>query len=153
MTANTLYRRLMSLAHEIRRSVQAECGYAEAMRVGMLAAWAQERAMSDESKSEQKVEQAATEPSDGKFEVNVTSNSRMSNSGFHRCGGNGSGVARWWLRDETQGCFVEIPWQRGDKHYDADVRLSPGKYVLGVGRGKDAIRERFEVDEDGDVIE
>ena len=74
----------------------------------------------------------------------------LSNRGFHRCGGFRSGAAFWWLRGDDG--FVDIKRSRGDVCFTDTVDLSPGKYVLGVGRGRDAIRLRFVVKEDGSVM-
>jgi len=83
---------------------------------------------------------------DGK--MRIKSSDRMSNSGFHRSGGKGSGrgsgAAYWWLRGPDG--FVELPERvRGDDYLEIEIELSPGEYVLGVGRGKDAIRENIKV--------
>lgn len=83
----------------------------------------------------------------------VTSAQRLSNSGFHRSGGSSSGAAHWWLRDNN-GNFVDLPKRvRGDaKDWSLEVELEPGRYTLGVGRSKDAIRVRFEATPDGQWI-
>jgi hypothetical protein len=68
----------------------------------------------------------------------VQSSDRMSNAGYHR-----AGKAWWWLRGPEG--FVKVPSVRGDKYFDSELELAPGAYTLGVGKGKDAIREQFEV--------
>ena len=83
------------------------------------------------------------------MKVRVKSNARMSNRGFHRNGGKRSGAAYWWLRG-PQG-FVNIPRVRGDEYFDAELDLPAGEYVLGTGRGRDAIRIKLVVREDGTV--
>lgn len=73
---------------------------------------------------------------------------RLSNSAFHRCGGNGSGAACWWLKDDTTGAFVSIPRVRGDEALALDVELTVGhSYTVGTGRGRDALRGSFEVED------
>ena len=83
------------------------------------------------------------------MKVRIKSDRRLSNRGFHRCGGSRSGAAHWWLRGEYG--FVQLPKVRGDEYFDMEVDLAPGEYVLGTGRGRDAIRVRFVVREDGTV--
>lgn len=75
--------------------------------------------------------------------VAVSSSSRLSNSAFHRSGGNRSGQARWWLRGPDG--FIEIPQVRGDSRFSERLDLEPGHYTLGTGTGRDAIRETFDV--------
>lgn len=71
--------------------------------------------------------------------VYVDSGDRLSNSGFHRSGGKGSGAAHWWLRDSA-GNFLPIPRVRGDENFRYNLHLPPGTYTLGTGKGRDAIR-------------
>lgn len=80
----------------------------------------------------------------------VYSGDRLSNSGFRRCGGPGSGSARWWVRGERG--FADIPSVRGDERFDEMMDLEAGDYMLGTGRGKDAIREPFRVTEAGELV-
>ena len=67
---------------------------------------------------------------------------------FHREGGERSGRAWWWLREE-RGEFVRVELPRGYEPVDFEIRLPPGWYVLGVGRDVRRIRMRFEVREEG----
>jgi hypothetical protein len=52
----------------------------------------------------------------------------------------------WWLRSDDG--FVDLPARvRGDSLFEAELELTPGKYVLGVGRYPDSVRVKFEVAE------
>lgn len=75
--------------------------------------------------------------------VVVESRDRLSNKGLHRCGGGRSGHSRWWLRGDNG--FVDIPSVRGDERFSARLDLAPGRYVLGTGAGRDAIRQTIVV--------
>jgi hypothetical protein len=114
----TTFRQMMTAAHATAKAIRGEyASYAEAFRVALTAAWAAAR---------------------------VEASSRLSNSAFHRSGGNGSGSARWWLRGASG--FVTVPSVRGDSWFDEELDLGPGVYVLGTGRGRDAIRETIVVE-------
>lgn len=65
----------------------------------------------------------------------------MSNGGYHR-----AGKPNWWLRGPSG--FVVVPSVRGDERFDEELDLSPGRYVLGVGRGSDGVRHEFQVMEE-----
>jgi hypothetical protein len=123
----TTFRQMMTAAHATAKAIRGEyASYAEAFRVALTAAWAAAR--------EEKAPALAR----------VESSSRLSNSAFHRSGGNGSGSARWWLRGASG--FVTVPSVRGDSWFDEELDLGPGVYVLGTGRGRDAIRETIVVE-------
>lgn len=72
----------------------------------------------------------------------IKSSDRLSNAGYHR-----SGKSRWWLRSTatSTGGFVRIPDVRGDEVFEATIDLAPGEYVLGTGKGRDAIRDTIVV--------
>jgi hypothetical protein len=70
----------------------------------------------------------------------IESNTTLSNSGYHRSGS----AQRWWLRGVDG--FVEIGSHRGDKPLTLTLDLVPGRYTLGCGRGKDAIRQTVTVE-------
>lgn len=76
--------------------------------------------------------------------MRVKSKDRLSNSGFHRCGGNTSGSAHWWLK-ASGGFFLKVPRVRGDNYFDEELDLSPGVYTLGTGKGIDSIRQQIQV--------
>lgn len=83
--------------------------------------------------------------------THVTSNRKQSNSGFNRSGGNRSNRAHWWMRRDNE--FISLPDRvRGDSRIDIEMDLKPGEYTLGVGTGKDAIRETHTVTEEGEWI-
>lgn len=70
----------------------------------------------------------------------------LSNRAFNAAGDAGY----WWLRDVTAGCFVDIKVNgfrlRGDRKFSVDIELVRGhEYVLGAGRGSDAVRGEFHV--------
>lgn len=70
--------------------------------------------------------------------------SKLSNRAFHAAGT----AAYWWLRDVTTGEFVELGGRfRGDRDFEVQVELTIGhSYVIGAGRGSDAVRGEFEVE-------
>lgn len=81
--------------------------------------------------------------------VNVShedANGLLSNRAFNAAGDAGY----WWLRDVTAGCFVDLKVNgyrlRGDRKFSVDIELVRGhEYMLGAGRGSDAVRGEFHV--------
>lgn len=70
-------------------------------------------------------------------------NARLSNRAFHDAGT----AAYWWLRDATTGEFVDLGARfRGDREFEVSLDLTIGHdYVIGAGRGRDAVRGEFTV--------
>jgi len=88
------------------------------------------------------------------MKVRIETLDRMSNRGFHRCGGHSSGAARWWIRGD--GGFADLSHVyvgdlRGDRYLQIELDLEPGDYVVGTGRGRDSIRLRFRIADDGSI--
>lgn len=84
--------------------------------------------------------------------INVTSDRKQSNSSFNRSGGNRSNRAHWWMR-RVDGDFIALPKRvRGDSYLDLEMDLAPDQYLIGVGTGKDAIREVHTVTAAGEWI-
>lgn len=75
--------------------------------------------------------------------VTIESESKLSNSGYHRSGGSRSKKSCWWLRGPDG--FIDIGYHRGDSHISLEMELEPGTYTLGTGDGKDAIRQTIKV--------
>ena len=71
--------------------------------------------------------------------VRIRSDEHLTEREFYREGGKRSGRAWWWLR-EQHGGFVRIELPRGDEAVDCELRLPPGRYILGVGRDVKRIR-------------
>lgn len=71
-------------------------------------------------------------------------NGKLSNRAYHAAGT----AAFWWLRDETAGAFVDLGGRfRGDRDFAVQVELTVGhSYVIGAGRGSDAVRGEFDVE-------
>lgn len=55
----------------------------------------------------------------------------------------------WWLTSLDDDRFVHVTLPRGDEPVDLQLRLKPGRYRLGVGRGRSAIRRTFHVPREG----
>jgi len=82
--------------------------------------------------------------------VRVRSDRNLTPAQFAACHGR-SGF--WWLRD-APGNFIkigEIGQHRGDQPFDAELELKVGvRYTLGVGQGRDAIRQEVVIAADAD---
>lgn len=77
--------------------------------------------------------------------VRVRSDRHLTPEQFAACPGR-SGL--WWLRD---GSFLKIGEHRGDQPFDAELELKVGvRYTLGVGQGRNAIRQEVVIKADAD---
>ncbi len=78
-----------------------------------------------------------------------TGDTHLSPAAYRRAGGRRAGAAHWWLR-HSSGAFHSLRARvRGDRRFQQEVRLPPGVYTLGTGKGLDEIRLRVTVTSEG----
>ncbi len=76
----------------------------------------------------------------------------LSPAAYRRAGGRRAGAAHWWLRHPS-GTFHALGERvRGDRRFRMEVRVPPGTFVLGTGKGLDEIRLRVIVTEQGEAV-